>query len=155
MLKLTWVEFIFRTIPEAFIIVWAICSLTKQKIAKDKYIICSISFALAAYFVRFLPIRFGVHTVISTVFLVCELVIVGIPLIQSIYGVVVTTLLLLVGEMANLALLSVFGINIEAAFKNPLTKCVLEIPSLIVIVLSIKVILAYMKKKEGTKDVSN
>ena len=155
MLKLTWIEFILRGIPEAFIMVWAVFSITRQAIAKDKYILCSTSLALVTYFVRFLPIRFGVNTVISTVFLVCELVIIGIPLIKSIYGVVSTTLLLLFGEMINIVLLSVFSINIEAAFKNPIIKCILSTPSLIVILLSVRLIVFYMNGKEGIKNVPN
>jgi hypothetical protein len=155
MLKLTWIEFILRSIPEAFIMVWAVLSITRQTVAKEKYILCSSSLALVAYFVRFLPIRFGVNIVISTMFLVCVLVIIGIPLIKSIYGVVSTTLLLLFGEMVNIVLLSIFSINIEAAFKSPMMKCILSTPSLIVIVLSVRLIVLYMSRKEGIKDVPN
>jgi len=155
MLKLTWIEFFLRLIPESFVIIWGIYVISNQSINKSKYVICSISIALVTFLVRFLPIHFGIHTIIVTVFMVCALIIVGIPLLKSIYGVILITLLLLVGELINMILFNIFKVNIDIAFKNSFVKCILELPSLIFLILSIVLIRFLLNRKEGIKDDFN
>lgn len=155
MLKLTWIEFIFRTIPESFVIILGIYIISKQPINKLRYIVCSISCALVTFLVRFLPIHFGIHTIISTIFTVCAVIIVGIPLIKSIYGVIVTTFLLLIGELVNVITLNILKVNMDVAFKNPLLKCGLELPSLLFLIASIWLIRFLLNKKRSNKNVFN
>ena len=155
MLKLTWIEFLLRTIPESFVIIFGIYVISKQPMNKHKYILCSISSALVTFSVRYLPIHFGIHTIISTVFTVSALIVVGIPLLKSIFGVILTTFLLLVGELINIIILNIFKINIDSTFKNPFIKCTLELPSLIFLIVTILLIRFLIIRKEGENGVYN
>ena len=155
MLKLTWIEFFLRGVPESFVFIWAIYVISQENINKRKYIICSICVALVTFFVRFLPIHLGIHIIINNVFTVCAVVIIGIPLLKSIYSTICSSLLLLVGELINAIFLNAFKVNIEIAFKNPFIKCILELPSLIFFILSILLIRFLFKRKEGIVDFNN
>ncbi|MFA9399318.1 MAG: hypothetical protein ACERKV_13775 [Clostridiaceae bacterium] len=155
MLKLTWIEFFMRAIPEAFITVFGIYIIAKHEIIKSRYILCSISVALVAYFVRFLPIHIGINIIINNVFIICVVMIAGIPLLRAIYSTIFTMLLLLIGELINTILFDIFSINIEIAFKNAFTKCMLEIPSLIFLILAILFIYFLFNKKEAVKNEIN
>ncbi|MDP4178475.1 MAG: hypothetical protein Q8900_09080, partial [Bacillota bacterium] len=66
MLKLTMVEFFLICIPESFIIIWGVLVISKKHITKIQYIIFSLSSALVTFSARYLPIHFGIHTIIST-----------------------------------------------------------------------------------------
>ena len=81
MLWVTFIEFILRGIPQAFVIIWGV------------YVILAIAMA-------------------------CAVIIVGIPILKSIYGIVVMTLMLVVGEFLNIMVLSIFNINMNIDFKT-------------------------------------
>ncbi|MDP4089806.1 MAG: hypothetical protein Q8930_11125 [Bacillota bacterium] len=155
MLKLTWIEFFIIGLPESFVLIWTVCEIFKQNISRSKFLISSILLALITYLVRFLPIHMGINTVISSVFMVCELIIIGVPLIKSIYGVVISTFMLMVGELCDLVLLNILRINVDNAFKNSFMKCILEFPSILFLILLTLMIRSLMTKREGAKGVSN
>ena len=153
MLKVTLIEFILRGIPESFVIVWGIYVISRQSINKLKYVLCSTLVASVIYLVRLLPIHAGINTIISSIFIAFCMVTIGIPLLKAIYGIIITTLLLLIGELINVLIFNIFNINIDIAFKNPSMKCVLMLPSLIFLILTIMLIRFLLNKWDASKRV--
>lgn len=153
MLKLTLIEFFLRLIPEMMIFMWGIYVISRQEIKAKNYIFSSIALALTTFFVRELPIHYGVHTIVNNVLTVCILIIIGIPIIKAIYSTLFMTLLLALSEIVNVLLLNVLNININDEFINVIIKCLLGFPSLICMILSIILIKVFLKKKEGIENV--
>jgi uncharacterized membrane protein YozB (DUF420 family) len=151
MMNLTWIEFLLRTIPESFVIIWGIIVISKQSISKCKYVICSISIATITFLVSYLPIHLGLHIIINNVITVCLMVIVGISLIKAIYSTILITLLLLVGELINTILLNLF--NVAMPFKNSFFKCIYGLPSMVFLIFAISVFCLLINRKEGLNDV--
>ena len=151
MMNLTWIEFLLRTIPESFVIIWGVFVISKQSVSKSKYVICSMSIATVTFLVSYLPIHLGLHIIINNVITVCLVVLVGVSLIKAIYSTILITLLLLVGELINTILLNLF--NVAMPFKNSFYKCIYGIPSMIFLILAIAIIQLLLKRKVGQKVV--
>lgn len=151
MLRLTWIEFFLRTIPEMFILIWGIHVISKKYIDIPKYILSSIVLALMTFFIRWLPIYFGVHMIINIILTISIMVIIHIPLIKAVYNTLLITFLLSLSEFLNMIIVSLLDINI----LNPVIKCIYFLPSLILLSLFVIIINYLLKMKEGIKNVSN
>lgn len=155
MLRITWIEFFLRTIPEIFILIWGIHVVSKKSINMIKYIILSIILSVVTFFVRWLPIYFGVHMVINQILIISIMVIIDIPIIKSIYSTLLMFSILTLGEFFNMILLNFLNINTSIEFLNPFKKCLYWSPSLIFLLLFIIMMDYLLKMKEGRKNVSN
>ena len=145
-LKLSWIEFFLRLLPESFIYIWGIHAISGKSFSKRKNIFLCIVLSMLFFFVRWLPIYFGVHMIINIILTISIMAIAGIPIIKSIYGVLLFYFVLSLGEFFNIILLNLFNINIESF--DPFMKCLLGVPSLIILVLFI-IIFQYVLKKKG------
>ena len=150
MLKTNWIEFFLRNIPETFIVVWGIHVISRKSLDISKYILSSIIIAIVAFFVRWLPIYFGVHTFINIIITISIMVIVGIPVIKSIYSTFIIFFMLFVSELLNMIIFSLLNINTSIEFLNPSMKCLYCLPSLILLLLFIKTVNYLLKIKERT-----
>ena len=150
MLKLTWIEFTLRTIPEMFIFIWGIHILSKKSINIEKYIFFSISTAVAIYFVRCLPIYFGVHMIINIILTIIVAVLSGIPIIKGIYSTLLMYLILSLSEFINMAILNLLNSQISLQLSDPLTKCELFSPSLFATLLFV-IVIKYCSKCKNKK----
>jgi len=148
MLQLNWIEIFLRNIPEMLLIVWGIHILARKSINMKVYLISSIIMALVNFFVRMLPIYFGVHTLIIVILTICIIAISGIPTGKAIYGTLLMFLILSLSEFINVAILNLLNININSEFTNPIIKSVLGIPSLIIMSLFVLTIRYYIKGKK-------
>lgn len=155
MLRLTWIEFFLRTIPEIFILIWGIHVVSKKSINIPKFIISSIALSILTFFVRWLPIYFGVHMIINQILITSIMVIIDIPIIKSIYSTLLMLFILTLGEFLNVGLLNLLNINTSIEFINPLKKCLYWSPSLIFVLLFIIIVNYLLKAKKGIKNVSN
>ena len=155
MLKLTFIEFCFRIIPETFIIIWGIHVCARKSIDMPKYIFSSILLSILTFFVRYLPIYFGVHMIINIVLTVSIMVIIDMPLIKAIYSNLLITFIFSLGEFLNMMILSLMNITTNINSLSPLIKCLFGIPSLIFLSLFIIIMNYLVKMKEGIKDVHN
>ncbi len=70
MFKLSILEFFLIAIPESFIFTIGIYFLSKRFFDKKRLIIMSLLSAVEIYWVRMLPIHFGVHIGINIIFLI-------------------------------------------------------------------------------------
>ena len=137
MLKLTVFEFIIRTIPEAFIVIFACYIIANNKPNIKKYIISSILFAICVYFIRILPINYGVNTILSIIVQTMILTNINkIDVIQSIKSSLITIICLFSLEMLNLLTLSfIFKDQLKEVMLNPILKIIYGLPSLIVFLI--------------------
>jgi hypothetical protein len=155
MLKLQWIEIFLRSTPEMLLMIWGIYVVARKSINMKIYILSSIIMAIVSFFVRMLPIYFGVHTLIIVILTICTMVITGIPIVKAIYGALLMFLILSLSEFLNLAILDLLNINTNIQFTNSIIKSVFGIPSLIIICLFIMTIRYFIKRKEELKNVAD
>lgn len=148
MFKLYWIEIFLRGIPEVLLIIWGIHVIAKTSIDLKKYIFSSMMVIIATFFVRMLPIYMGVHSFILIFFTICIMVIAGIPMIKSIYSVLLMFLIISLSEFLNMVILNLLNINTDIEIINPITKSMLGIPSLTITGLLIIMIRYFMASKE-------
>lgn len=149
MLQLSLLEFFFRTLPESFIYIWAGYIFSNNKIGKTKFILSSILLSLCTFFIRLLPIHFGVHTILFLVvyILICALIN-KIDIIESISSGLISVIILFICEGVNVLILSeLFQIDIETAFKKPITKILHGSPSLFLFGLVIGILYRIISKR--------
>lgn len=143
MIKLSVFEFFCRCIPEAFVFVFASLLFTKEIINRKTLFISSITYAVIVYLVRLLPIHFGVHRIIISIFYVVISVLINhISINKSIFCILIEFILLLTCELLNLFMLDWLDIDIRALLGNPVKKVLYFLPSLIL--FSCTIILSHM-----------
>lgn len=155
MLKLTWIDFFLRLIPESFIIIYGVQVISKKYFDITTYIISSILISISVFFIRWLPIYFGVHMIINLFVLINVMVIIGVPLIKAIYSNLLMYFLLSLSEFLNMIILNSLNISTSSKMISPLMKCIFGLPSLIMFPLFVMIIKYSLKGKEGIKSVSN
>jgi len=153
MLKLTWIELFLRSIPEMFALIGGIHIISRKAFNIPKYIFSSIVLSILTFLVRWLPINFGVHTIINIILVISIMIIIEIPVIKAIYSTLLMFFILSLSEFLNMILLNLLNIDIESL--SPFIKCLSGGPSLIMILLFIIIISWLLKRKEGIKYVSN
>lgn len=154
MLKLQPIEFILRAIPEAFLVIFAIYIFSKTEINKKKYLVTSIVFSIIIYITRLLPINYGVHMILSVLFLLFIIVSYNkIDAINGIKSIIFTYLVQLVSEAINVFILNIINLDLGALFKNPIYKAVLGVPSLIITAVIISTFYLINKKRKKLKVV--
>jgi hypothetical protein len=154
MMKVHYIEILLRSIPEALLIILGICVVARKSIDMKIYVFSGIIIGIINFFIRMLPIYFGVHTFIGIVLIICTMVIIGIPIVKSIYGTLLMTLILSLSEFLNIAMLSLLNVNTNIKFTNPVMKSVFGIPSLIITGLFIIIIHYFIKRKEEFKNIT-
>ncbi len=155
MLKLHYIEILLRSFPEALLIIWGICVVARKSIDMKIYIFSGIIIGVIDFFIRMLPIYFGIHTFIGVVLIICTMVIIGIPIVKAIYGTLLMTLILSLSEFLNIAMLSLLNGNTDIEFSSPIIKSVFGIPSLIIAALFIIIIHYFIKRKEELENVTD
>lgn len=150
MLKIHWIEIFLRGIPESFLIIWGIYVMAEKPLNWKNYIISSISISLCIFFIRRLPIYWGIHTLILIILTISLMFIQGISLIVSMYGTMIMFLMLSLSEVLNILILNLLNIDINLVYIDSITgsirKCILGIPSLIMVFLFI-ILIRYLKKQ--------
>lgn len=139
MLHISFFELIVRTIPESFLFVFAIYVFANTKLDFKRYIISSIELAIGTFFIRKLPISYGIHTIINIILLVfiCNFFN-KINTLECIKGGIFTAIILFFSEAINLFLIQLkVGDNVTSIFRDPVLKTIYGIPSLIIFLLVI------------------
>lgn len=152
MLEINWMEIFLRLIPEMLLVVWGIYIIAGKPLNIKKYIFLSLILSMITFFVRDLPIYFGVHTLIMAILIIAIMVTAGISLITSIYGTLFMLLLLSISEFLNMLILKLFGINTNINSMEPIKKSLMGIPSLAILFLAV-VIIRYLLIKRRIKNV--
>lgn len=133
MLRLTGFEFLFRTIPESFVLMFAIFTLSNTKFNLKKYIISSLLLGLCEYGIRMLPINYGVPTILDIFVMI--IIMCGInksDVVLSIKASLMTTIGLFIFEGVNMLLLNaIFKDKLEIIISTVILKTIYGFPSLI------------------------
>ena len=134
MLEATILDLIARGIPEAFLFVLSAYTFSKIAIDKGPYVISSILYAVIIFIVRNLPINYGVHTVIGVITLIVLNISVNkFELIKAIKVSIFTFILEFICEGVDiLIIIYVFGLDMNNAFRDNITKLLYSSPSLII-----------------------
>lgn len=146
MMKLTLIDF-FKVMPEMYIFIWGISTISNKAISKKTHVIYCILLAIEIYIVRLLPIHFGVHTIVNDIFTICLLIIAEFSIDTAIRNTLLMTLLLVISEIFNIFLLKIFNINTEVQFKIPGVESLLFLPSLLFFILFIYLTKSLLRKK--------
>lgn len=148
MLQLNFLEFVFRAIPESFMITYGIILLSEEKnISIWKYFLSGICMSINAFCVRLLPISFGVHIIINIILDILIITFIRIKLIKAIYSTLAMFLILSLSEFINIYALGLMNIDFNTESINISKKLLLGIPSLIIMVVFIFIIKLLLKKK--------
>ncbi|NRT72440.1 hypothetical protein BJV40_002456 [Clostridium beijerinckii] len=148
MFKLTCIDFFFRTIPETFILIYGIHTISQKSINIHKYILSGLVLSILIFFIRELPIYFGVHTEFSMVATMFTMLFVDIPLILNIQSTFLIYLMLSLSEFVNMLILNKVQVNTDISILEPLIRCLYGIPSLIILILLIISIKFLLKKRK-------
>ncbi len=131
-MRLSWIELLIKGIPEGFLDILAMYILTKAKFNKKKYLSISLIFIVLTYFVRMLPINYGVNAMISIlVFMLLFVLFCDVEFPLAIKSAITVMIFLFVSEGFNaLLLIALYGRDqTQALFDSPLAKSIYGIPS--------------------------
>jgi len=139
MLKVSLIEFVLRIIPESFLFLLAAYVFANKKIEKKLYIISGFIIAISMYFIRLLPIQFGIHSVIGVIIVILVAVNINkIPTSKAISSAVMIIIFEGIFETINLVFIDkVLNLNVQAVLSDSVSKLVYFAPSLIILGCSI------------------
>lgn len=154
MLEVRPIEFLLRSLPEGFIVVLAIYIFSKVDINKKKYLSTSVVFSIITFTVRLLPINYGVHMVLSVLFLLFIIVSYNkIDAVSAIKSIIFIYLIQFISEAINVLILNFMNVDLDTQFKNPIYKSIIGIPSLIITGVIILIIYIFNNKKRKHKKI--
>ncbi|MCR1951711.1 MULTISPECIES: hypothetical protein [Clostridium] len=153
MLKLQPIEFFLRVLPEGFLFIFAIYVFSKVRINKKKYIVSSLILSTLIYIIRMLPISYGVHTILSMLFLVFFTMLYNkIDVARVIRSIIFIYVIQFLSEGINMVIIKLIP-NFEMLFKDPIYKTILGLPSLIIAGLIVLTFYKIFKKRDEFIDV--
>jgi hypothetical protein len=145
MIRLTFVEFLFRAIPESFLIVMIACIFCNKNIAKILIIKATLIFSISVYLIRLLPIALGVHTIIASIcFVIIGVCVLEISINVSVFSMLISTISLYICELMNSFLLVIiFKIKVFPSIK---VRLIYNTPSLIMFMFIVLIIYVFVNK---------
>lgn len=152
MLEISMLELFLRTIPESFLLVFAVYVISGDKIKRNKYIISSCLLAIIVFFVRRLPINYGVHTIINIMMLILVMIKFGkVDIGSSVKGGLIGAVLLSISEGINMLIIQgLFAENVNNILSNAKLKTIYGVPSLVIFAFIIGIYYVF-KLKKGIK----
>lgn len=151
-LRLSFFEFLCRTIPEGLLFIVAIYIFSGIKFNTKRFLLSGFILAVITFLIRMLPISYGLHIVLDIiVFFGIQSLIIKIDINKSIKYAILTAILMFICEGFNVGFLELFHANkMEEILNNPMLKTLYGLPSLIVFVI---VLLAYKLIKSNKKEI--
>lgn len=145
MLKISFLEFLIRIIPEAFILIFAVHAFSKNAIRKKYFILSSLLFGVLGYLIRLLPIHFGVHSFLGIMVLIALSVFVNkIETIEAIRTSIISIIIQFICEAINVFfIIYIFKKDMDYIFNEPILKILYGLPSLLLFMII--VVLYYYK----------
>lgn len=156
MLQTTFLEFLLRGIPEAFLLILSSYIFSKKKINIIEFLVFASMLAIIAYIIRFLPIHYGVHTVLN-VFAFLVICILGMK--NNYLVAMKNTIFIFVSqsfcEAINILLVKkIFNINMATLFRDSYIKLIYGIPSTVMLCLMVLFLyLIMIKRGEKNGDI--
>ncbi|MEQ8153921.1 MAG: hypothetical protein ABRQ25_03360 [Clostridiaceae bacterium] len=154
MLRLTFIEIFARGIPEAFLIIFSAHVFSGTRINKKNFYLSILLCAILVYFIRLLPIQYGVNSILTFFVMIITTVSINkMDIVRSIKSCAIAFILEFICEGINISLLQfVFKIDIESVFANSELKIIYGLPSLLIYAGLISMYyLLIAKKRRGIK----
>ena len=132
MLQLTLLEMFTRTIPEGITFIFAGYVFSNNKLNIKNLLISGVLLGLGTYFIRHLPIHFGIHTILNFLLHMSLLVwINSIEFSKAISTALISIIILLVCEWINIIVVAeVFHIPADFFLNENLLRMLASLPSL-------------------------
>lgn len=145
MLEISILDFLLRALPEAFLFIMASYTITGRKLDRKSFISTSVILGFSIYFVRRLPIHFGIHTILLImIYTFISVTINKINVIKAMSAVLTCSIILYICEAINIIFLEkILKLNIDTVFLNEIMRNLYGSPSLLLFLLIN--ILAYRK----------
>lgn len=150
MLKVSLLVMMFRGIPEIYLLFVLFYVLDNKRIDRKKIILSTCIMSIMIYCIRILPIHFGVHTIILTIFNIIVAVYINkINAIRAMSGSLIGAIIMFLCEGINLWIVQKFFNTPFSQVSKCTIKCVmLSLPSLLIFLIAV-LILKKMFNKEG------
>lgn len=154
MLKVTLIELILRAVPEAFIYMFAMYAFSGQKLDKIQYIKASIGLAMSMFAIRFLPISYGIHTILILMVIIAISVMFNkLNIVGVITASIINVVIQFMAEGINIMFIQYcLGKNLQEVVGNPISKTIYGVPSLILWALVITAYYRMMRKRVSKKN---
>ncbi|SHK26047.1 hypothetical protein [Tepidibacter formicigenes] len=147
MLKLSLLSLFLRTIPEGIMSIFANYVLANKKVDRKKMLVSGILLGISTYLIRFLPIHFGVHTILSImIYIFLCIKINNIDYFKAISSSIISMIILFVLDwVAVFIYMKVFSINPKILFSKSIISILFGLPS--IVIFSIIFFIIYKKNK--------
>lgn len=133
----------------------AIYSFSKTKIDRNKYISASLLYGIVVYSVRFLPISYGVHSIMNiSIVIFISAKINKIDIIDSIKAVIAIFIIQFATEGISIFIIqNIMQRDTNYIFNDPILKVLYGVPSLFIAIFIVIVYYLILKKKGKLKNV--
>ena len=156
MLKISVFELFVGVIPEAFIFVFGAYVLSQIPFDYGRIVVTGLITGVATYFIRLLPIFPGINIIFVSVVFISSLVLINkIYIMKAVSSFVFLLMIRLITEWLNLIVLSeVLYLDLNELAKNPVSKTLSFLPSVLVFFLVVAAIY-FIKQKKKNKENTN
>lgn len=149
MLETTFLEFLLRGIPEAFLLILSSYIFSKRKVVIKEFLLLGITLAVMAYGIRFLPIHYGVHTILNVfTFLALSIIVMRNNYLTAMKNAIFIFVSQSLCEAINILLVkSMFNIDMATLFQDSYIKLIYGIPSTAMLCLMVLFLYLVMIKR--------
>lgn len=139
MLKLSILEFILRTIPSGILYITSVYVFSYEKINLRRVLYSGGILAILIYFIRTLPIQFGVHTIIFLIALIFIAIWINkIDVNKAISSSLISVGIISICDWASFFIMTtIFKGNVKIIMSNPMLKILYGVPSFLLYVFTI------------------
>jgi hypothetical protein len=132
-MEVSLLELFARGIPEGALFILASYIFTRKEFSLKRFIISSLLLPIVTYFIRKLPIQYGVNNILSMLaFMAISIKINKINTISSIKTTIVVFIIQFLCEGINILLLQyLLNIDLQYAFSTSELKVIYGLPSLL------------------------
>lgn len=134
MIKISFLEFLIRGIPEGLIFFLAVHAFSKKTIEIDKYLFSSMVYWINVYLIKFLTIQNGTYLILNVIASIIIVITINkIDIIEAIKSCISSTILLLGCEGINVFVIQfILRKDINEIFEQRMLKITYLSPSLVV-----------------------
>jgi len=136
-MKISLVSLIFQGIPESIALVVLAFFVAKAKVKWPMAILLGGILAVSAFFIRMLPVTFGLHTIVNIVLLLLFVTYFGrVNLISATVAVFLSFFILVFVEtVIHYAMYSILNLSFEEISKNQVLMIISGIPQIVLLFL--------------------
>jgi len=152
-MKLIWYTVLIRAIPESLGLILICLAVIKEKRTIKDILKSSIICGLAAFSLRMLPLKFGIHAfLLAIISSMLMNFILKIKLHKAFLGILASLAVLTITEVVVFALLQyILKLDLQAVYSNAVTTLLAGIPSILLLYL-IAFIIFKLNKTNNVKE---